>query len=415
VTGPDLPKKRHGLTGVLRASGVNRFLNTRHIWPVRVVVGAGAAAVTLLATGQGTLAAEMFRRIHHEDHFRKALRRLSFYLRRSWLRINLSRDPMFVFCSDLDLSELRAMRRFLERRRAAHPPGLIDSDLSYVSAMAALVDTRPASLAQFAQDTDRMLAAIRQTPARDPVPAPIAPRFDTDQAAMALADFADCMGRAGVEWFVLSGTLLGIVREGGFLPHDDDIDAGIMAETTDISRMIAALQADPRFHCNDLEHLTSFEADENGHIQKVVRPVFLKAGHRGGVHVDVFIHHREGPVIWHASSLFRWDNAAFDLVRYDLAGTVVLGPGDADRYLTENYGKWRIPVTQFNSAVDTTNQHLVRNPLSVAIFLRRIWLIAAERPAQAKTLLALLRRGGFIRGEGEGERFDGRVFQGDSA
>jgi hypothetical protein len=133
------------------------------------------------------------------------------------------------------------------------------------------------------------------------------------------------------------------------------------------------------------------------------------------VHVDVFIHHREGPVIWHASSLFRWDNAAFDLVRYDLAGTVVLGPGDADRYLTENYGKWRIPVTQFNSAVDTTNQHLVRNPLSVAIFLRRIWLIAAERPAQAKTLLALLRRGGFIRGEGEGERFDGRVFQGDSA
>jgi len=80
-------------------------------------------------------------------------------------------------------------------------------------------------------------------------------------------------------------------------------------------------------------------------------------------------------------------------VPYAFCGTTVLGPADADRYLTENYGNWRVPVKTFHSAVDTTNQRVVRNPLSVAIFLRRALMAdAAGRAA----LLRVLQQGGYI-------------------
>ncbi|MFD1810525.1 hypothetical protein ACFSHQ_27565 [Gemmobacter lanyuensis] len=61
-----------------------------------------------------------------------------------------------------------------------------------------------------------MLEAIRLTPADLPDLPEEKDRdgFALDRAAVALADFAAEMDRAGAPWFVLSGTLLGIVREG---------------------------------------------------------------------------------------------------------------------------------------------------------------------------------------------------------
>jgi hypothetical protein len=400
-----------------RSAAVNKFLNVRHSLPVRMVIGGLAWVFTLIVTGEPALAGESLHRLWRRDQFRKGLRRLSFYARRGWPRLNLSRDMVFVFCSDLTLPQLAAMRRFLMRRRGAHAPGLVAGDLAYVSAMEVIqaADT-PAfapALARFTADADAILAAIADTPADLPIlPAEKdSATFALDQAAAALADFADCLARGGYPWFVLSGTLLGIVREGGFLPHDYDIDAGVMADAVDIPALVATLNADPRFHCNDLEDQTTFERDPTGRMQVIRRPVFLKVSHQGGVHIDVFVHYRDPGVIWHASSLFRWDNSDFDLAPYTLTGTPVLGPADADRYLTENYGAWRIPVTEFNSALDTTNQHVVRNPLSVAIFLRRIWMAARANPAGAAALMRALERGGFVVAGHDGRRrFDPGVF-----
>lgn len=392
-----------------------RFLNRAHPGWLRWPLGAAAALFTFLATFEPVLAREMARRVIRQDEFHRAARRASFYARRSWMRLSLSRDMVYVFCNQMQQDELLALRRFLLRRETAHPPGLVACDLAYVSAMQSLVlaadPARPAdtqaALARFHQDAGAVLEAIRLTPADLPALPEEKDRanFALDRAAEALADFAAEMQRLGLPWFVLSGTLLGIVREGGFLKHDYDIDAGIMADAVDVQALRAALTAGGCFRCSELEwqsHFTPGPAGEAAGPVVTRCPVFMKISHANGIYIDIFVHYAEGDTIWHASSLFRWDNSAFDLAPYSLAGTAVLGPADADRYLTENYGNWRVPVTEFNSALDTTNQNVVRNPLSVAIFLRRIWMAARSNPEGAEALRQALARGGFIRAEGEG-------------
>lgn len=387
------------------------FLNMRHPAWMRWPIGVLAAAMTLAITHETALAREIGRRVVRQDEFHRAARRVSFYARRGWTRLNLSRDMVYVFCNQMDLNELAALRRFLGRREKAHAPGLVACDLAYVSAMEAIVLAADASrpqdtaraLARFRDDADAVLRAIKDTPADLPKLPEEKDRdnFALDRAAVALAAFGAEMDKLGQEWFILSGTLLGIVREGGFLKHDYDIDAGIMADVVDPAALHAALNASGVFRCSELEWQTTFEPGTEGPCV-TRRPVFMKVSHQNGIYIDIFVHYREGATIWHASSLFRWDNSEFDLAPYTLAGTQVLGPADADRYLTENYGNWRVPVTDFNSALDTTNQNVVRNPLSVAIFLRRIWMAEQANPRGAEALRRSLARGGFIRDEGQG-------------
>jgi len=388
---------------------VGRLLNKKHPLLLLLPLGLVMAFIALAATFEPVLAREILRRVVMQNQLQRAARRLSFYARRSWLRLNLSQDMVYVFCNQMNLAELAALRRFLQRRVAAHPAGLVACDLAYVSGFAAVEWAEHpqhsqdllTALTQFRSDADQVLQAIANTPA-DPALIPVEKNretFSQDRAAAALAAFSQTMQRLNRPWFILSGTFLGVVREGNFLSHDYDIDVGIMADEVSPQELAALLSEDPAFHCHDLEWQTIFTPTNNGHVTITRQPVFMKIVHESGIYIDIFVHHREADVIWHGSSLFRWDNSAFDLSDYQLAGTVVKGPAEADRYLTENYGNWRVPVTDFNSALDTTNQSVVSNPLSVAIFLRRIWMAEVANPIGAQALRRSLARQGFLIGQ----------------
>jgi len=67
-----------------------------------------------------------------------------------------------------------------------------------------------------------------------------APRVDTTDADVRrLRIVADALGEAGVHWWVDHGTLLGLVRDGGFLPWDDDLDVSF--NRAEHARVVRAL------------------------------------------------------------------------------------------------------------------------------------------------------------------------------
>lgn len=69
----------------------------------------------------------------------------------------------------------------------------------------------------------------------------------------ALSDVVGALTNTGIEFFLDSGTLLGAVRDGAFIPWDNDIDLGTVNCHCDDNRLIAALQnlcSDNRFTAN---------------------------------------------------------------------------------------------------------------------------------------------------------------------
>jgi LicD family len=61
----------------------------------------------------------------------------------------------------------------------------------------------------------------------------------------AFAEFTAFTAEHGVRWWCAEGTLMSVVRSGGFFPWDDDFDVGMFRE--DLERLVHAAAADPRY------------------------------------------------------------------------------------------------------------------------------------------------------------------------
>jgi hypothetical protein len=68
--------------------------------------------------------------------------------------------------------------------------------------------------------------------------------------------------------------------------------------------------------------------------------------------------------------------------------------------LTENYGDWRTPVTEFNCTTGTPNLVISRTFRSVALFLTRLAHFAHGDPTEYAKLRATLVADGMLRDEG---------------
>lgn len=157
----------------------------------------------------------------------------------------------------------------------------------------------------------------------------------------ALLDLQFVLGRADIPFFLVSGTFLGCVREGRLLGHDKDIDVGVWDDVAP-ARVVEAVKTSGSFLL---------------HAQR--SPNTLRLSHLNGVAVDIFWHHREEASYWHGGVKVRWHNTPFTLTPRDFLGSSFLAPADADCYLTENYGDWRLPAKDFDCAYDTPNAEVV--------------------------------------------------------
>ena len=382
------------------------FLNRSHSPAFRYGVGGAAYAGTLAVTGRPSIA-RLVRTQFVEDETKYAFRLAGWVLRRGWPAVETVTDDFFDFTLGAGPADLESLEAFIAHRRDALPEHLWRADDLFVRAArihaqldagARDIDTLRDDFRAHADDLLAIISTARGEPA-----GPASDRagdFSVEDARTALADLAEALPVEQWRWYVISGTFLGIVREGGFLAHDYDIDVGVTfdpAHPEVLDDLVAALRRSPRYVVKKLDDAQTVVETEPGRYAVERAPALVKLIHENGINVDVFVHHLAGDRVWHGSSIHRWENSAFHLADYVLAGVPVLGPADADRYLTENYGDWRTPVTQFNCTTGTPNLVITRSFRSVALFLTRLGHFAHGDPVEYAKLRATLVEEGMLR------------------
>lgn len=168
--------------------------------------------------------------------------------------------------------------------------------------------------------------------------------FNVASAEDTLLTVNHCLRTAGLRPFLMSGTLLGFARDGALLPHDKDIDLGLLGWEDQFTVAQALIEAG-HFEL-DLAQLT-------GHNRFVISARDL----RNGMAVDFFFFHDRGDHFLHGIDFdlgftqnFRFSK--FGLRDVDFLGETFSVPDDIDTNLSENYGEWRTPVKSYVVTVE---------------------------------------------------------------
>lgn len=231
--------------------------------------------------------------------------------------------------------------------------------------------------------------------------------FNKEEAYAALRDTKILLTSLGWEWFVISGTFLGAVREQDFLGHDYDIDIGVLYEEFDMAALTAAVAQSDHWSIKSSSQCLYREPQSDGSMlyHRMAKPILVKIKHHTGLIVDVFIHVRENGLLWHGSAIHRWDNEDFGVATYHLGSEEVKGPDAPDRYLTENYGEWRIPVKKFDCSIDPPNITYSRTTKSVSYLLKVTYrFLLNGQNEQARRYIGTMVEKGVI------AKRDGRLF-----
>lgn len=159
-----------------------------------------------------------------------------------------------------------------------------------------------------------------------------------------------------IPYYCEAGTLLGIIRDNGFIPHDDDVDISIQADTVSPANVLDVLiRAGYRYL-----HGFAYEGE-------VFEFTVLD---RCGLSVDFFFHtksNRAGYLIgwgvyWNenvkypsedANSLVRFEFVMPDeLIEYQFKDITVMIPKNYSDELTSLYGPWQVPDAKFDTVKD---------------------------------------------------------------
>jgi hypothetical protein len=197
-------------------------------------------------------------------------------------------------------------------------------------------------------------------------------------AAEALLDLNQAFSDLGPKAFLISGTLLGLIREGRIIGWDKDIDVGVFAE-----------DCPP-----DLEDF--FRRHERFHLGRVdLTTDRLRVIHENGTWIDIFPHYMEGDKLWHDGSATRWWNTPFALKRMSFLGVEQYVPDNPELYLEENYGDWNTPAVNFDARLDAPNVQVTdREHFITLLFFSLESSIRKNNSAMKRRYIRLLRETG---------------------
>lgn len=206
----------------------------------------------------------------------------------------------------------------------------------------------------------------------------IGSKFDTCVAWQTLLEIQQLANAHGCKTFLMSGTLLGFHRNKGLLPHDHDVDIGVMANDPGFKGFIESVKSLPLHGSRVVRRrLSSKTQAMNPWIPKLPDDTLLyklkvRDPHSGSVtEVDIFVHFQVGPDLLHGSLNTLWANSPFELNAHEIDGVIFYLPADVHRYLSENYGDYETPITDFDSHLDCPNVRNIYSTSSRRLLLRK--------------------------------------------
>lgn len=166
--------------------------------------------------------------------------------------------------------------------------------------------------------------------------------YTSRKAEKALVDLNNLFKSNNLEFFLVSGTLLGAIRENQLLGHDNDIDVGVFD------------QIPPQEIYNIIKESEKF-FELKSRSDKIIR---LK--HINGINIDIFYHYEEDDFYWHSGVKVKWKNSKFITKEIEFLDEIFSIPENPELYLSENYGEgWIYPQPDFDSTFDTPNGYII--------------------------------------------------------
>lgn len=407
-----------------------RFINKPRARPIRFLYALLGWSALIVLGAPMAVAADSFRLAMEPNGVKIVLRRIIWFVHTGWVPIAIRSDFFFDVSEKMSPGACQGLIDWLERNRRIDDfeRHIWQADLHggilerYCDRAGELWLTPGDTLHDedecFRRQLDEAFARLSSL-VKEPAPLALAAHkfhksgdsFDKEDAYATIADLRSLMNHLEWPWYVVSGTLLGAVREGDFLGHDYDIDVGVDYSDFDLARLQAAVEhSDGTWFIKASSFCTFREATAEGnvHYYRMDKPILVKLVHRTGLVADLFVHVEEEGVIWHGSAIHRWDNSPFELAEYRLGREVVMGAADADRYLTENYGDWRTPVLQFDCSIDPPNIRYSKTARAVTYLAKVVYryLLDGERERAERYLEAMESSGVIVR-EGHRWRFSG--------
>lgn len=169
--------------------------------------------------------------------------------------------------------------------------------------------------------------------------------FDVDAASESLKTVNRLLRERGLQPFMMSGVLLGYLREGQLLPHDKDLDLGLIGWEHQFE-VAQALLAAGHYHVSwrYLRGAQTFLMDA----------VDLKFG----VAIDFFFFHPKDDHFLHGIDYKYGFTQNLRFSQFELKEVNFLGerfwiPDNADQNLTENYGDWRTPQSSYVVTIES--------------------------------------------------------------
>ena len=166
-----------------------------------------------------------------------------------------------------------------------------------------------------------------------------------------LRHLSEVIDRHHLPVFAAYGTLLGFVRDQGFLPHDDDIDLGVLPGEWTPRRLLKLLLEEE----NGFKFLFAFSYNDR------VTEFKLKYG---GIPIDFFFYEDDGEKFFAGSYHYFPDvqypssnaNSAQRVCEPRIEGLEKLRvydvdfniPSNTENVLEKLYGNWRVPDTNWN-------------------------------------------------------------------